>query len=109
MKTKTEVFVNQIGYLPEKTKFAYATGLAGGEEFEILSKGTVSFSGRVKEPLQDRVAGEPVCCIDFSDFKQNGEYVLRVKNDKGKAAESFPFKIGAGLYNDIYFSTLNYF
>ena len=109
MKTRTEVFVNQIGYLPEKTKFAYATGFAGGEEFEILSNGTVEFSGRINEPLQDRVAGEPVCRIDFSDFKQNGEYVLRVKNAKGKAVESVPFKIGDGLYNDIYFSTLNYF
>ena len=109
METKLAVFVNQIGYLPEKTKFAYATGLAGGEAFEILRGGEVCFCGNVKQPVQDRVAGEPVCLIDFSDFKQDGDFVLRVKAAGGKVAESIPFKIGTHLYDDIFFSTLNYF
>ena len=109
MEAKTEVFVNQIGYVLEKTKLAYATGLAGGEVFEILRDNSVCFSGKVNEPVQDRVAGEPVCQIDFSDFKDEGSFILRVKTAAGKAVKSLPFKVGTHLYDDIYHAALNYF
>ncbi len=109
METKTEVFVNQLGYLTEKTKYAYARGFAGGEEYEIVSNGRVLFTGKLNMPLQDRVAGEPVCLIDFSDFTQEGQYILRVKSGDGKVAESLSFKLGSHLYDNLYYASLKYF
>ncbi len=111
METKLAVFVNQIGYCAAGTKFAYATGLNGNETFELCSSkdGKTVFTGTTAVPVQDRVAGEPVCCLDFSDFKKDGEYFIRVKSDDGNSAQSVPVKIGKKLYDDIYFSTLNYF
>ena len=111
METKLAVFVNQIGYCAAGTKFAYATGLNGNEAFELCSNkdGKPVFTGNAAVPVQDRVAGEPVCCLDFSEFKKDGEYFIRVKAEDGKTAQSVPVKIGKKLYDDIYFSTLNYF
>ena len=109
MESKLEVFVNQIGYEADKTKFAYVTGLKGGEEFDILSGSKVVFSGKVNVPVQDRVAGEPVCLADFSAFSNNGTFTVRVKSQEGKSVQSVPFKIGKNIYNDIYYATVNYF
>ena len=117
MKSKVEVFVNQIGYATDKTKFAYATGLAGGEAFELLCGKDVVFSGKVAEPVQDRVAGEPVCLIDFSDYDcpdaaalpDKTYYSIRVNAGNGQPAASVPFKIGAHLYDELWLSSLKYF
>ncbi|MBO4532855.1 MAG: glycoside hydrolase family 9 protein [Treponema sp.] len=111
MEIKLALFVNQIGYVLDGTKFAYATGLAGGESFELCSKadGAVVFTGQSNPPITDRVAGEPVCCLDFSSFKTAGTYFIRVTAKDGKTAQSEPVNIGTGLYDDIYFSILYYF
>ena len=111
MENKLAVFVNQIGYCAAGTKFAYATGLDGNEIFELCGQkdGKTVFSAKAANPVQDRVAGEPVCCLDFSEFKTDGEYFIRVKSVDGEQAQSVPVKIGNRLYDDIYFSTLNYF
>ncbi len=104
-----EIFVNQIGYATDKTKYAYATGLKGGDAFEIVNCGKVVFSGTTKAPVQDRVAGEPVCLIDFSDFKEEGTFCFSVKSADGKTATSVPFNVGKNLYDDLFFAILNYF
>ena len=111
METKLALFVNQIGYDPDKTKFAYGTALNGGEEFILVDTASSKpvFKGTVPEPKTDRVAGEGVCCLDFSQFKTPGNYILKVTDSQGKTAESLPVRIGNGLYSDIYFATLNYF
>ena len=111
METKLAVFVNQIGYDIQKTKFAYATGLNGGEEFELCAPGDRAsvFTGKAQAPKTDRVAGENVCCLDFSDFAAPGDYYIKVTGQDGKTAQSEAVHIGAGLYNDIYFAILNYF
>ena len=111
METKLEVFVNQIGYGAAGTKYAYATGLSGNEIFDLCGyKDNKSvFSGNAAQPVQDRIAGEKVCLLDFSDFKTDGEYFIRVTAADGATAQSVPVKIGSGLYKDVYFSALNYF
>lgn len=111
METKLAVFVNQIGYSVAGSKFAYATGLSGNEAFELCGQkdGKTFYKGKAAAPVEDRVAGEPVCCLDFSDFKTDGEYFIKVIATDGKSAESLPVKIGSGLYDELYFSTLNYF
>ena len=111
MEIKLALFVNQIGYDLQKTKFAYATGLNGGEKFELCANadGAAVFTGQANQPITDRVAGEPVCCLDFSEFKTPGTYFIRVTDKDGKTAQSEPVNIGTGLFDDIYFSILYYY
>ena len=89
MEIKLSLFVNQIGYGCTLSKYAYATGLAGGEQFSLVDSSSKSvFTGIVEKPKTDRVAGEPVCCLDFSGFQTEGTYFITVTNSNGKTAES---------------------
>ena len=112
MEIKLAVFVNQIGYDTNLSKYAYATGLVDSlEAFSVIDFNTNKpvFTGITKVPKTDRVAGEPVSLIDFSSVKESGTFYIVVTDSNDNSAKSVPFKIGEGLYNDIFYSTLNYF
>ena len=111
METKLAVFVNQIGYSTDGTKYAYATGLQGNEAFELctLKDGKAVFSANAAAPVQDRVAGAPVCCLDFSSFKTQGAFYIQVTAADGKTARSVPVNIGNSLYKDILNASIHYF
>ena len=66
MESKLEVFVNQIGYEADKTKFAYVTGLKGGEEFDILH--TLGGKAAVEVIKGKKAVG---CGSDMEDVFQN--------------------------------------
>ena len=108
METKLAVFVNQIGYEPKKSKFAYATGLNGTESFSLVDKASnkVVFTSKAAAPKCDRVAGEDVCCLDFSDFTIPGTYFISITSRNGQTVQSFPVIIQENIYCQVYFSTL---
>ena len=110
------ILVNQIGYTPDEVKFAYIQAdskEAAGEKFSIIEKnsGNCVFSGSWKKAVEDAAAGDSYCYADFSDFRgQNGiEYIISSDVGEGTSVTSFPFKISSDIYNELYFSTLNYF
>ncbi|MCR4900295.1 MAG: glycoside hydrolase family 9 protein [Treponema sp.] len=111
METKLAVFVNQIGYEPKKSKFAYATGLNGTESFSLVDKASnkVVFTSKAARPKCDRVAGEDVCCLDFSDFTTSGTYFISITSRNGQTVQSLPVIIQENIYRQVYFSTLYYF
>lgn len=100
------IFINQIGYPCNGAKIAYIyeKDTKGLDTFEILKNGKSVYSGKISDPVNDEIAGDPVCHCDFSDFCQEGQYELKIGDSK-----SFVFKIGNNLYNDLYYSTLRYF
>ncbi|MBR1639887.1 MAG: glycoside hydrolase family 9 protein [Treponema sp.] len=111
------ILVNQIGYIPGEAKFAYIQAdsvEAAGKTFSLVEKnsGKCLFSGDWKKSVEDAAAGDSYCYADFSDFTgQSGtEYVIISNAVTGAApVTSFPFKISDNIYDDLYFSTLNYF
>lgn len=104
------VFVNQIGYLTDGFKAGYISAVnaekSGAEGTFVLkdSDGKEVFSGKLSEPVEDRIAGDPYCCADFSDFKQPGKYSLWVGNK-----DSYTFTVGENIFTDLYKSVLNYY
>ena len=105
------IFVNQIGYFLDGSKFAFAMGLekdkAGADSFEICdcSTGNPLYSGKlVKNKELDPKVGQDVWLADFSDFSKEGQFFVKVGKSK-----SFDFKIADHVYDSLYFSTLNYF
>lgn len=99
------IFVNQIGYEVDGNKFAYVRGSQSGNSFFIVDEcGKTVFSGKVNEPVKDRVAAEDICAIDFSEFKEEGTFAIKVGD-----GESVSFKIGCGLFDDLFLSILRYF
>ena len=117
MERNTEAFilVNQIGYTPNQAKYAYIQAdsvEAAGNIFSLLEKdsGKYLFSGQWKKAVEDIAAGDSYCYADFSDFVgQSGiEYIISSSVGK-ETVTSFPFTISSNVYNNLYFSTLNYF
>lgn len=112
MKEQSSIFINQVGYLPGDSKFVYLTEDVKGkaEKFELCDaeSGSTVYTGELKNSVSngslDKSAGEMIFAGDFSSVKTPGNYLVRVD---GK--ESFKFKIADRVYDDLLFSTLNYF
>jgi len=105
---ESSIFINQIGYLPKDSKIVYVTGEEKGPEtqFTLVNQksGEVVFTGTLCGTPEDAAVGEPLFTGDFSAVTAEGEYKVCIN---GK--ESFPFKIAAGIYDDVYYSSLKYF
>ena len=105
MSTVKGVFVNQIGYGSNGSKFAYVRGAAQNEDFFLVDEeGKTVFSGKTGKAVKDRVAAEDICAADFSLFDKPGTYTVKIDG-----AQSVPFKIGDRLFDDLYLSILKYF
>ena len=112
MKQNNSIFTNQVGFLPEDNKYFYISGIeeADSQEFELCdaNSGKTVYSGKITTSLLngriDELVGEEVFSGDFSSLKEPGTYFIRM----GKK-ESFRFSVSDNVYDDLFFSTLNYF
>lgn len=112
MKDNNSIFINQVGYGLTDSKIAYissdARQKAGGTDlFELCdaSTGYCLYSGKIQgDGSIDRGAGQAIYKAEFSDFQTPGQYFVKFGQEK-----SFDFIIAKGVYQNLYFSTLNYF
>ena len=74
--------INQLGYLPESPKVAVfmSEGKAAVEEYVLVEVFTGEIVKRFDNPKKANTWGrmQSVYRLDFSDFKTEGTYVLRV-------------------------------
>lgn len=102
------IFVNQIGYLVDGFKAGYVTAKAAeaadGTFVLKTPENQIVYTGKLGLPVEDRIAGAPYCCADFSDFIQPGKYILSVGDN-----DSYIFEIGEKIYESLYVSILRYF
>lgn len=100
------ILINQIGYEKTLSKFAFVDASTTSEkEFSLCNvDGKVVFTGKLNDVIEDELSAQKIACADFSSFSEPGTYKI-VCGDQS----SFEFKIGEGLYKDIYKSTLEYF
>jgi endoglucanase len=101
------VLVNQVGYLPELTKWAVVRTDATaplawkllGEHGEVLAGGTTIVHGA------DPSSGDRVQWVDFSTVTKTGKgLVLRVGDDA-----SHPFEVGPAIVRKLKYDALHYF
>lgn len=90
-----EIFVNQIGYYPDRPKVAFVEADAGAA-FEVVDAGTgeVAFEGALGPAIAYADGGLTLREADFSEWTEPGEYFLRMAN--GDASEAF--SIGSGVF-----------
>lgn len=101
------IFVNQIGYSPLQIKQAFAPVKAfpGQTSFSILDNdGNSLFKKQLTVLQADKLYGEELLLADFSEFVTEGTFFIKIGTEK-----SYSFKIGEGIFNELYYSTLNYF
>jgi endoglucanase len=97
LAASNDIRINQLGYYPQAVKRFMVVG-SNSTGFEIIdSSGAVRFKGQLKENGNWDASGEHVRVGDFSELREPGRYTVSVP-DKG---ESYPFRISAGLYDDV--------
>lgn len=103
---ENSIFVNQTGYIPANQKLAFVDSEKNpSDDFSLCKEdGTVVFSGKLCEPVSDRVSGQKIRIADFTDFSKKGTFFI--KSGKHK---SYTFEIGDGIYKNLYKSILEYF
>lgn len=104
---ENKIFVNQIGYDVDGKKFAFIDKDAFCEnEFSIcsLEDSKPLYTAKISPSKNDELTCQNISSLDFSDFTTPGTYKVCIGEKS-----SFPFKIGKGLYEELYFSTLDYF
>lgn len=121
------VSVNQLGYYPQLAKTAALSDNKGSlspdaatldlmadteYDYQIIDHGTgkVAYEGKTAKTVFDKDSGDTVAKIDFSKFKEPGEYYIVIP---GLDARSFTFRIADDIYqqegHDLLTNTLNYF
>lgn len=100
-----QVFINQMGYLPDAPKYVFSTATAS--EFEVIdvNSGQAVFSGEL--PLfrsNDPATGMTLYRGDFSNLQLSGEYRINIG-----ALQSAPFVIADTVYRDVYYKSLKSF
>ncbi|MDO5720776.1 MAG: glycoside hydrolase family 9 protein [Actinomycetaceae bacterium] len=105
-ETGPSIRVNQLGYLPEGPK--RATVVSDEEsplDFSVVDgDGDVVFEGKTSVFGADAMSGLHVHIADFSTLTTPGTYTAHADGE-----ESYPFTIGADIYQQLRYDTLNYF
>ena len=105
---ESEIFINQVGYLPNDRKNVFVSKAAKGaaENFEICEKksGKSLFTGTLLAAPNDEQSGGGYFTGDFSGLQQAGEYFVKIGDQ-----QSFSFSISDKVYKDLSLSTLKYF
>ena len=90
-----QIYVDQVGYLPEFPKIAVVAGSEAESVFRVvdIETGDVVYEGRLSDSVYDDASGDTVRHADFGEWKRPGSYSVTV----GRSS-SAPFRIG----NDVY-------
>lgn len=107
---KIGVNCNQAGYLPDAVKKAVVRDSAktpAGGSFTVVdaATGEAVYTGPLSGSSFSAACGERTATADFSQLTRAGTY--KVVTESG--GESFPFEIGAGVYDSLAASVLRMF
>lgn len=91
-----DILVNQIGYPKSGAKKALIRSDANSYYLKD-SNGNKIFNGNIGERKYWELSGDAVGVANFSEFTQQGEYVLCISDTECSA----PFEIGTSLYGDL--------
>ncbi len=89
--------LNQIGFYPSEQKFAIVPSNANSFEVVNVSNAEVVYSGNLSTSSTWSPSGETVKLADFSAFKQEGSYYLRIAG----LPNSYPFEIKENVHSGV--------
>lgn len=99
------IYVNQLGYLPQSTKIAVFATPQGKDAPTPLTPGKVQLCKKggtcvlEKDAVAfgfDEASGDFVWQVDFSELTEPGAYEIKWNN-----MTSYPFSVGSDLYEDL--------
>ncbi len=101
------VRVDQVGYLPNETKFAMVVNAEAKDGFDVrrVSDGISVFRGSLSPEISDAASNDKIRMADFSAVSTPGAYYL----DVAGVGSSFNFHIGADAFAGAYRTVLRGF
>ena len=103
-KNDIEIFVNQVGYLPQFVKYATVTGKADSFQLYSLDNCKPVLTKKLSQVQYWSPSDEYVQIADFTEVKKEGKYKIIVN---GK--ESFKFEISKNVFSKISNSAIKSF
>lgn len=85
-----EIFLNQLGYLPARSKVATVRQRASSFSIRSMRDKSVAFQAALSPALFDTASGDWVQRADFSALKTSGEY--RLELDSGASSDTFSIR-----------------
>lgn len=88
--------INQLGYFPDAVKEFVVADLEASSFSVLNPKGKIVFSGDLVDRGTWDISGEHILLGDFSDFSDEGTYVIMLNTGEGSTS----FKISPDLYKE---------
>jgi endoglucanase len=100
----TQVFVNQVGYLPDMPKWVVSVQEA--KEFTVIDEKTSNavFTGTFQK-IEDSTSISDIWQGEFTNFKNPGDYHIVVPG----VGQSYSFKINPKIYNDVFSMGMHFY
>ncbi|MCL1882883.1 MAG: glycoside hydrolase family 9 protein [Defluviitaleaceae bacterium] len=98
------IHVNQLGYRTNDPKKAIVTQNESKFQVVRVKDGAVVFEKNLGNEIYDAASEEKVRVADFSEFSEDGEFLIRTAS-----GDSFPFLIGENPYGDFRAALLEMF
>lgn len=94
------IFVNQLGYIPEGTKVAVFSGKELPERFHVVRKdtGEIAYTGYLEDNGYYEDTKEYNSYGDFTEFSEPGTYYIEAPI----IGRSYSFMIGEEMYQDVF-------
>ncbi|MBQ4364091.1 MAG: glycoside hydrolase family 9 protein [Oscillospiraceae bacterium] len=91
---KNKIYVNLKGYLLNGRKIARVTVPARSFSIVNAKTGFINYSGKLSSPTTDDFSGDSVCLADFSDFREEGRYYIKIGFRRSASFEiaRFPYR-----------------
>lgn len=101
------VLVDRNGYSTEGTKVALFRGENLSGEFAVVNQETrqVVYTGKLQEPVYNKLNDEYISRGDFTALTQPGTYYI----ETAVIGQSYPFQIKEDIYGELYASALDSF
>ena len=102
-----EIKVDQVGYLPDRSKIAFVVSSEPAKEFIVRAKSddSVAFRGTLSVRIADSDSGDQVQVADFSSLKKSGTYYLEVPG----VGKSWSFSIAPDVYTRAFYLAMRAF
>jgi endoglucanase len=94
--TGSAVALNQVGYLPARSKRASVDVRAASFAIRSVTGNDVAYRGQLSPPAADAASGDTLQTADFSALTAPGSYVLEL--DSGQKSPAF--RVAGDVYSD---------
>lgn len=94
-----EIKINQIGFYPDKEKWAVITSDSLTKVFFIVDEESqeIKYKGELSGPVTSALTNKPTHLAEFSQFTEHGSYTLNIPG----LGKSHPFIIGDEIFEDL--------